>query len=544
MARLTGGQAIVKSLITHGVDTVFALPGVQLDHLFNAFFDERNAIRVIHPRHEQGAAYMAYGYARASRRPGVCAVVPGPGLLNASAALATAYACNTPVLCISGQIPSTHIDRGFGLLHEIPDQLALIRHVTKWAARANHPAEAPAIVREAFRQLRSGRPRPVEIEMAMDIMADTAEVEILAPAAPDPAPALDPEAVERAAQLLADAKRPLIFVGGGISGAEEALLAVAEALQAPVSMSRHALGALSDRHPLAIREPIANKLWAEADVVLAVGTRLTPMLPSWGVDDGLKVIRIDIDPVEVTRAMRPAIGIVADATAGLKALALRLAKNNRKRPARDHEVATLRAELAREAAKLTPQIAYLRAMREALPEDGILVEELTQVGYCARFAWPVYRPNTFISTGYQGTLGFGFATALGAKIARPETPVLAISGDGGFMYNVQELATAVQQKIGVVVVIFRDDAFGNVQRMQLDLHGGKVIGTDLHNPDFVRLAEVFGAHGLRARTPEELTGAIRRGFATAGPTLIEVPIGAVPDPWHLIQLPRVRGKRG
>jgi len=542
MTRMTGGQAIVRSLIAHGVDTIFGIPGIQMDHFFNALHDERNAVRVIHTRHEQGAAYMAYGYAMASGRVGAYAVVPGPGLLNTTAALSTAYANNAPVLCVSGQIPSHLIGRGVGVLHEIPDQLALIRGLTKWAARADHPREAPELVGEAFRQLSTGRIRPVEIEMALDIMAQEAEIEIPAPDAAAPPPAPDPDLVEQAAQLLGKAERPLIFSGGGAVNAGAELQALAEMLEAPVIMSRNALGAMSERHYLTQSFLAGHRLWADADVVLGVGTRLNPQIPSWGLDKGLKFVRIDIDPVEITRVQRPAVGIASDAGTGLAALAARLGTHNRARESRKDEMATLKASIRAEYEQnLGPQIAYLDAIRAELPDDGIFVEELTQIGYVARLAFPVYQPRTFIGTGYQGTLGFGFATALGAKVARPDVPVVSINGDGGFMYNVQELSTAVQQGIDVVTVIFKDGAFSNVQRMQVEDHGGKVIASDLHNPDFVKLAELFGAQGLRAETPDDLRGALRQGFDTAGPTVIEVPIGEVPNPWDYLFLPKARG---
>src|SRR6266581_3490367 len=228
MARMTGGRALVEMLRRHAVDTIFALPGVQNDALFVAFYDAGEALRVIHTRHEQGAAYMAYGYARASGKVGAYAVVPGPGLLNTTAALATAYATNAPVLCISGQIPSDLIGRGFGLLHEIPDQLAILGGLTKFAARINHPSETGKRVNEAFRQLADGRPRPVALEMPLDIMALEAEVTLPAVEAPPAAPFPDPELIGQAAKLLAGAKRPMIYVGSGAAEASAEVLALAE----------------------------------------------------------------------------------------------------------------------------------------------------------------------------------------------------------------------------------------------------------------------------------------------------------------------------
>jgi acetolactate synthase-1/2/3 large subunit len=462
-------------------------------------------------------------------------------LLNASAALATAYACNVPVLCISGQIPSRSIGRGVGMLHEIPDQLAVLRGLTKWAARIDDPSQAPALVGEAFRQLSTGRVRPVALEIALDILAQESEVGLLDAETHRAAPDADSERIDQAARLLGAAERPLIFAGGGTADAGPEVQALAEMLQAPIVLSRASLGAVDDRHYLVQSPPGGHRLWTTADVVLAVGTRMNPQIPTWGMDNNLKIIRVDIDPVEITRVNRPEVGIVGDAAPVLAALTERVGRYNRKRSSREDELNGLKSELRAEFERaLGPQIAYLDAIRAELPEDGIFVEELTQVGYVARFAFPTYRPRTFITTGYQGTLGFGFATALGVKVARPETPVVAIAGDGGFMYNVQELATAVRHGINVVTVVFSDGAFGNVRRMQIEDHGGRVIATDLHNPDFVKLAESFGAQGLRATTPDELRGALRRGFDAPGPTLIEVPMGEMPSPWDYIFMRHAR----
>jgi acetolactate synthase-1/2/3 large subunit len=542
MPRMTGARALVKSIMAHGVDTIFGLPGVQMDPFFNALHDERNGIRVVHSRHEQGAAYMAFGYAQSTGKVGAYAVVPGPGLLNSTAALATAYGCNTPVLCVAGQIPSAMIGRDLGMLHEIPDQLAILRGLTKWAARIDHPTEAADKAAEAFRQLRSGRPRPVALEMAMDVMAAEAEI-ALPEAGPAPAPlAPDPEAIAAAAKLLGGAKKPMIFVGGGIFGAQAELLELAEALRAPVVSWRSGKGAMSDAHDLSLSQLAAHRLWPETDVVLAVGTRIRQWA-AWGADDALKVIRIDIDPTEMNRPLKPAVAVVADARLALAALIPALAKHNTVRPSRRDELAAVKAGAARDYATLQPQMAYLEAIRAELPEDGFFVEELTQIGYVARLAFPVYRPRTFVTTGYQGTLGFGFASALGVKVANPDKIVLSVSGDGGFMYNVQELATAVRHGIGVVAVVFNDNAFGNVRRMQRDLYGGRVIASDLHNPDFVKLAELFGATGLRAASPAELRQALRRAFKQPGPVLIEVPMPEAADPWKLTMLPKVRPAR-
>ena len=543
MTRMTGGAALVEMLRRHGVDTLFALPGVQNDALFAALYDAGDAIRTIHPRHEQGAAYMAFGYARASGRVGAYAVVPGPGLLNTTAALSTAYATGTPVLCVSGQIPSHLIGRGFGMLHEIPDQLAILKGLTKWAARIEHPTHLGRLVNEAFRELGTGRQRPVGIEVPLDVLAletevslpDAAEAE--APAPPDPA------LIEKAAELLGQAERPLIFVGGGAIEAGPALLAVAETLQAPVIANCAGRGIVDDRHYLAHTALAGYELWRETDVVLAVGTRLQHPQMLWGLDEALKIVRIDIDPVEIARFAKPAVGIVADANAALAALHDALQRQNRKRASRKEELDRLKGRLARECAQLSPQVEYLAAIRAELPEDGILVNELTQVGYVARLAYPTYRPRTLINSGYQGTLGYGFPTALGAKLAKPATPVVSISGDGGFLYNAQELASAALHGIDIVAIVFADGAFGNVRRIQKEDYGNRLIAVELKNPQFAKMAESFGVAGVRASSPAGLRKELNAALKRPGTTLIEVPVGEMPDPWHMIYRSRLRGGR-
>ena len=282
-------------------------------------------------RHEQGCAYMAFGYAQSSGRVGAYAVVPGPGLLNSSAALATAYAGNAPVLCVTGQVPSRQIGRHVGAHHEITDQLGMIRNLTKFATRIEHPALAPEAVEQAFQALRSGRSRPVALEMAPDIMAKTAAVTLREPVMAPAPPEADPELIDRAAVLLGEARNPIIAIGGGIFGAEEELLQIAETLQAPITMSRNAKGAISFRHYLGLPESAGHRLWSEVDVVLAVGTRLHEQYRRWGISDDIKVVRIDIDPAELERNGTPAMGILADAKVALCALADRLGRHNRRR---------------------------------------------------------------------------------------------------------------------------------------------------------------------------------------------------------------------
>jgi acetolactate synthase-1/2/3 large subunit len=513
----------------YDIDTIFGLPGVQLDNTFDALYEVQDSIKVLHTRHEQACAYMAFGYAASTGKVGTCLVVPGPGLLNATAALSTAYACNAPVLALSGQIQSDLIEKGLGMLHEIPNQLQMIRSVTKWAARADHPSEVPGLIREAFKQLQTGRIRPVEFEMAPDIMGLEADVELLDPVWGYPDPEPDPDAIKSAAELLAGAKNPAIFTGGGALDAGEALLEVAEILQAPVVQSSSGRGAVSDHHYLAQNMVGGQELWKDVDVVLAVGTRFTQPLTRWGVRDDVKVIRMDIDPEEIERASVPDVGIVTSAKVGLTQLANALAGVAGKRASRKDELTALKEKVEDMLFEVQPQASYAEVLRQELPEDGILVSEMTQMGYFSNVGFPVYQPRTFINAGYQGTLGFGYATALGVQVAHPDKKVISINGDGGFMFTVQELSTAVRHNIPLVAIVFSDGAYGNVRRIQKESYGGRTIASDLLNPDFQKLADSFGVAPFRAESPEALRSAIQEAYDLNGPSLIEVPIGEVPS---------------
>lgn len=540
MTKKTGGQAVVDALIAHGVHTIFGLPGVQNDWLYNALFDAKDKIRVIHPRHEQGAAYMALGYTLATGEPMVFSVVPGPGMLNASAALATAYGLNAKVFCLTGQIPSHQIGKGEGVLHEIPHQQEVLRGLTKWTDTVLHPSDAGPKISKAFYELNSGRPRPVAVEVPMDILKMQAEVTDFIHIFPTVMPPVDTGAIEDAAKILGQAKRPMIFVGGGAQGVSAEVTQLAEMLQAPVVAYRTGQGVLDGRHYLSTFIPPSHEYYKTTDAVLAIGTNMRTPLQRWGTDSNMKVIRIDVDSDAMHRIKKPDLAIVAPAEDAMPLLLSAVDKYNHKRESIEQEMLALKATWAEQTAYLEPQGTYLRIIREELGEDGIFVEELTQVGFASRIMMPVYKPRTFISTGYQGTLGFGFPTALGVKVAKPNTPVLSIAGDGGFMFSVQSLATAVQHKIGLVTIIFNNNAYGNVRTMQIRDYDERVIATDLVNPDFVKMAEAFGANGFRAETEAQLREAIRKGFASDLPTIIEVPIGETPSVDRFRSLPKIR----
>ncbi|MCY4062992.1 MAG: thiamine pyrophosphate-binding protein [Chloroflexi bacterium] len=543
MPHKTGGEATVEALIAHGVHTLFGLPGIQNDWLYNALFDNRDQIRVIHTRHEQGCAYMALGFALATGEPGVFNVVPGPGLLNATAGMATAYALNAKVFCLTGQILSRNIGKGIGDLHEIPHQDEVLRGLTKWNDIVLHPSDAGRKVAQAFHELASGRPRPVALEIPPDVLKRRAAV----PETPDPwkpfAPPVDAGAIETAGQWLGAAERPMIFVGSGAQGVSAEVGQLAEMLQAPVVAYRTGLGVLNSRNPLSLKMPEAHAYYKATDVVLAIGSHMRTPLQRWGTDRNLKIIRIDVDSDAMHRIQQPDLPIVARAEDALPPLLDAADRHNRKRASRAAQMRELKADWAKTSAYLEPQRSYLAIIREELGEDGIFVDELTQMGYAARIIMPIYKPRTYLSSGYQGTLGYGFPTALGAKVARPDVPVLSIAGDGGFMFSVGELATAVQHRIPLVAIIFNNDAYGNVRTMQIRDYDERVIATDLVNPDFVKLGESFGANAFRAEDEGQLRTAMRYGFASELPTIIEVPIGETPSLDRLRDQGRVRPPR-
>jgi acetolactate synthase-1/2/3 large subunit len=540
---MTTAEATVAALIAHGLDTIYALPGVHNDALFDALFKAADRLRTVHTRHEQGAAYMALGAALATGRTQAYSVVPGPGLLNSSAALLTAYGTNAPVLALIGHIPQAAIGRMLGHLHEIRDQAGIIERLVDYYARIETPAQAAGLVAAAIASMGHGRPGPAALECAIDVWGLRAPVPANAPPAPLPPVPLDEDAIRAAAKRLGGAARPLIVVGGGAQDAAAEVTALSRLLQAPVLAFRRGRGVLDARDPLSVTLPIGHEQWAKADVVLGIGTHLHIPLNQWGVDEDLAVIRLDADPLEPARIQPPAVALVGDAKPILRRLIDLIPQHNPARPSRHDDMARRQAKFREELTRLGPLLGFLDAIRAALPEDGILVEEVTQMGFAARVAYPVYRPRTYISPGYQDNLGWGFATALGVQDARRDVPVLAISGDGGFMFTANELATAIRHRIPLTTVVFADGAFGNVRRNQEERYGNRLIACDLANPDFVRFAESFGAAAERARTPAELAAALARAFKRRdGPTLIEVPVGPMPSPWEFLRLPRVRGR--
>lgn len=531
MPVMTGGEALARSLYREGVRVIFGLPGVQLYHALDGLAQEPG-IRFIATRHEQATAYMADGYARASGGIGTAMVVPGPGLQNASAAIGTAYSASSPVLVVAGQVQRELIGVDRGVLHEVNDQLDTIKPVTKWAHRILDPAEIPAAVHEAFYHLKTGRPRPVEIEIPPETLEDQADVDLFEP---EEYPAKAPGDVDlsSAVNLISQAKNPMLFAGGGViaSNASEALTALAEYLQAPVMMTSEGKGAISDRHYLALGgmgfrgDPYSERM-AEHDLIVAVGTRNAyPNIFSQ------KVLQIDIDPEEIGRNYEDTVGVVGDAKHTLEGLLRALNAVSDPREGRQEELEAAKNARLEALPKIEPQHSFTQAIRNAVPDDGVVISGMTQIGYYSRVNYPVYEPRTYLTSSYYGNLGYAYPVALGAKVAMPEKAVVAISGDGGFMFASQEMSTAVKYGINAVAVVFNDNAYGNVLRDQVTRFDGRSIGADLHNPDFMKLADAYGVRGVRVHEADELEAALAESLTIERPSLIEVPVGMMPNPF-------------
>jgi acetolactate synthase-1/2/3 large subunit len=539
MPKVTGAQALVQQLVAEGVDTIFALPGVQIMAAFDALYEYRDDIRLVHVRHEQATTYMADGYAKVTGKVGVAMAVPGPGAINAGAGLGTAYASSSPVLLISGQIDSQSLGKREGQLHEVEDQLDVFRPLTKWVHRVTRVDEIPGAVHEAFRHLKTGRPRPVELEIPPDTLAATGEAEVIA-AEEYPPQVAETGDVEQAARILASAERPAIMVGGGarISVAGDEVLQLADILQAPVMGTQNSKGVVPENSPFYVGTNYASVgpadiVLPDSDVLLAIGTRLLfRELPD---GDLPRIIHIDIDPDEIGRNLPTELGIVADArTASVQLLGF-LNESGQCRSSGAERIAKFRSDFASSMRSIAPvQARIIEDMRDTLPDDAIVVSGVTNIGYWSNIFFEVRQQQTYITSGYFGTLGYSFPTALGAQVGRPDRKVVALCGDGGFMYSPQELSSALRHGINAVAVVFNNGAFGASEWDQTHRYGGNFIGTDLHNPDFVRLAESFGAVGMRTE-PEGFAELLEVALNTDAPVLLEVVVPNMMPPFQIVE---------
>lgn len=542
MPRLSGGQALARALRAEGVEVVFGIIGTHNVDLFDPLY-EIPELRVVAARHEGNAGFMADGYARASGRIAACLVVPGPGVTNLMTALGQAYLDSVPILAIAGQNPTERIDRRLEEFHELHGQQSVVRSVTASAERLPRPADAPAMVRAAMRLMRSQRPQPTFVEVPLDVAAAVEEVEELPPTeGMPPRPRGDRTAVRRSVELLRRSQRPLIFAGGGVISAEAgpALREVARLLGAPVIMTVHGRGTVADDDPLSLGGGWSNldvfdRFLSQADACLAVGTNFETVTDaSRGRKLPGALVHVDLDPTAIGRHRPAEVGIVGDALLVLEQMRAELSTTPPRAAWCDVEAARgeKRAGLARVAG---PVIELLDGLRSALPRDAIVADDLCLPGYWSPLALEVFEPRTLLHPGMFGTLGYALPAAIGAQIGRPDRLAVALCGDGGFLFSGQELATAVQQRVNLIAVVFNDSAYGALKLYQDRLRRGRRVGVDLHSPDFARLAEAYGAHGTRLRTSDELARAVADAVQRGGVNVIECPLAGevlqVPPPW-------------
>lgn len=536
MSGRTGGDALAEQLLTLDTGIVFGVPGAQLDHAVDALARRSDSIRFLHARHEQGAGHMADGHARTSGRPSVMMVVPGPGVLNAASAMATAWACSSPVVAIVATIPTWASDQRAGVLHEIADQTSVLRGITERVRTISSADEIPDAVAEAFTEASSGRPRPAVVQIPADLFAQPASAPTVPPE-PVRRPAPDPIAVASAASVLRNASSPLIIAGQGVTAADAGtdLVRLAERLGAPLVLTTNGKGATDHDHPLVLPMPVGRELLPAADAVLGVGTRLVNAIGRpMPVPESAALVLLNVDETDLGGWRSPTVTVHADARLGVRALLDALDVGGAPNDPMPAIIAARQANAIR-LDRCRPLSDHVDAVRRGLPRDAIVVADLTQVGYLANAVFPVHAPRSYLTSGWQGTLGYAWPTALGAKVANPDRAVVALVGDGGFGFTLGELATAARHGIAAIAVCFVDGAYGNVRRTQADLFDGRFIGTDLANPDFVAVATAHGIHGERAHDPDQLCEALHRAVSADRPAVIEVPVGDMPSPWPLFE---------
>ena len=538
---MTGGQLLVESLVRHGVEVVFGIPGAHTMAIYDALY-RHPKIKHILVRHEQSAALMADGYARATGKLGVCCVTTGPGVTNAATGLAVAHNDSIPVLLISSQVHSEAARRRRGLFHAM-DQLAFTRPITKWNGRANNPREILQATADVVRVLTSGRRGAGHLELPLDLLQQEFELEDakfeVKGIEPDPQLRIANAEIQRAAQLLRKAERPLILAGGGVIAAQAwpELVEIAELLQAPVLMSPMGKGAIPADHPLCggltftwvtadlqKMEKSISPLAGMADAALAVGFRFSQLATvNYTLPVPKSLVQIDVDPIEIGANHDVAVGIVADARVALRKLHDALKGDGLEsgagiswmpesgRPQRRIDVGPASH----------PPVDWWE-LREVLKRDAIVAADIARSGYALVGQFPVYQPRTFMHSASFIAMGHAFPAALRAKVAFPERQVVSVSGDGCFMMTGQELATAVQHGINVVAIVINDRCLTGIAALQDTHYGGRRVGVDLVNPDFVRLAESFGALGLRVVRPEEFKPALQEALQAERPALIEI----------------------
>jgi 5-guanidino-2-oxopentanoate decarboxylase len=516
----------MQLLAAYDVDTVFGMAGTMTLDLYRGI--ARAGMRHVQCRNEQGASLMADGYARATGKPGVCTIIGGPGVTNAATGIAQAYCDSQPMLVLSGASPAPTQGKGWGAIHELNDQAAVTAGFTAFSAMIRYPEELPEAIARAYAVFRASRPRPVHLSLPRDVLPLPVEAQWSVRRAPS-LPMPDPAAIEEAAELLARARRPLIFVGGGAVGTRAALTEIAERIGAPVLCSNAGKGIVPDSHHLSlgcsILQEASQKALADADVVLLVGSEVAAgdhFLAKLEIPGD--IVRIDIDPAELTSVYAAAVPIQADARAALRALAGALAART---PAslRSQGEARVREILAHNAAKLSDlerrHARVWQTLRAALPPEAMVMGDATQLVYTGSFAMPMETERCWYYSGNYCALGFALPMAIGAKIGAPRRPVIAVAGDGGAMFTISELATAAEERLALPFIVWNNDALKAIADGMDQRHIPR-IGVEPKSPDFVGLAQSLGCRGTRAGSAEQLAASVRAALAADRPTLIEV----------------------
>ncbi|MDQ3523465.1 MAG: thiamine pyrophosphate-binding protein [Chloroflexota bacterium] len=526
----TAAKAAIDQLEVCGITTVFGIPGVHTLALYDALHDS-NLTHIL-ARHEQGVGFMADGFARATGQPAVALVITGPGVTNVATPIGQAYTDSSPVFVLSSNVERDHLDAMRGNLHDLKDQRAVMRAVTKWNDRALEPADVPQMIATAYAEMMRGRQLPVHLEIPIDVLDEPVGGFPSVSSEVSESPPVDSaEQIASAAEALASAERPMIYCGGGATSAAAgaSILAIAERLGAPIVTSIQGKGSVPDGHPLVCgtfwtQGNAIDDLARQADLLLVVGSKLGVQATerfTFPIPDTL--IRIDIDPHEMARNATPSIGIVGDAASVTAQIASDLeARPTSSRWAKD-EIDEART-LARQSAFGVDRVAWLEAIRVAVPDDGCIAWDMTMMSYVAGYHFPVYQPRTFLFPSGFGTLGFALPAAIGAKVGLGERTVAAVVGDGGYQFTMQELATAVQFRLGIPVIIFNDSTYSAVKAEQHSSRDQRYSAVDLVNPDYVKLADAYGVPGVRVTSPEALQTAITDALSRDLPTLIDVPI--------------------
>ncbi|GGN59311.1 hypothetical protein GCM10011579_023510 [Streptomyces albiflavescens] len=526
---ITGGEALVRALGAHAVTQVFGIPGTHNLEIYRHL--SAYGIRHVLPRHEQGAGYAADGYARVTHRPGVVITTTGPALLNAAAAVGQAYSDSVPLLVLSPGMPLRHPRLATGLLHEMRSQTEALRGVAAFSHRVSSVAEIDAAVARAFTLFRTRRPRPVHIEVPLDLLEAVEETgpvrstPRVAPLAPDA------DAVRKASEVLGRAHRPALVLGGGARGARASCLALAQELGAPVVTTANGKGIVPETHPLSLgvslHSPSVQSWLTERDAVLAVGTELAES-DLWSPPPALNgpLIRVDLDPDQMYAGLPADVAVVGDASVCLKALLSRIRGHARAAADDDPlgEVSALRAARDAETAERDARwIPYLRAIRSVLADDAVITSDSSQCCYYGALPHlPLGPEGRYLHPTGFGTLGYALPAAIGAKVAQPDRQVVALGGDGGLQFTVQELATAAQLELPLPVVVFDNGGYGEI-RDEMTARGESPTAVDLAPVDLPALARAYGGQGTRACGPDELAAALTEALHTPGPTLIAIP---------------------